>query len=161
MQMLSKAFGRHFLLSCGVFLLVVLSPLHALAETPGPEDSLAIIVDQAKLIRMPDRVATLIVGNPLIADVSIQPGGLMVLTGKGYGQTNLIALDRAGNKLLEKSLLVKAPAETVVVYKGILRETYSCAPVCQPRNTLGDAPIFFNTTLNQTVTRNNQASAIK
>jgi hypothetical protein len=110
---------------------------------------------------MPDRVATLIVGNPLIADVSIQPGGLMVLTGKGYGQTNLIALDRGGNKLLEKSLVVKGPVETVTVYRGILRETYSCAPECEPRNAIGDAPVFFNTTLNQIVTRNTQAGAIK
>jgi hypothetical protein len=161
MQMSFKAFCRFPLLSCAAFLLVVLPPLHALAETPQAEDSLTIVVDEARLVRMPDRVATLIVGNPLIADVSIQSAGLMVLTGKGYGQTNLIALDRSGNKLLEKSLLVKAPAETVVVYKGILRETYSCAPVCQPRNTLGDGPAFFETTLNQIVTRNNQASAIK
>jgi hypothetical protein len=156
-----RAFGRLSFLSCAMFLLLALPPQRALAETPHAEDSLTIVVDEAKLIRMPDRVATLIVGNPLIADVSIQSGGLMVLTGKGYGQTNLIALDRSGNKLLEKSLLVKASAETVVVYKGVLRETYSCAPICQPRNTLGDAPIFFNTTLNQIVTRNNQAGAIK
>jgi hypothetical protein len=124
-------------------------------------DSLTIILDEARLIRMPDRTATLVIGNPLIADASIQSGGLMVLTGKGYGRTNLIALDREGNKLLEKTLLVKRPAELVTVYRGILRESYSCAPQCEPRNTLGDVPTFFNTTLTQTVTRNNQASAIK
>jgi hypothetical protein len=161
--MLSSIRGRSFILSCAtLFLLMALSPLHrAVADAPNAEDSLTIMVDEARLVRMPDRVATLIVGNPLIADVSLQSGGLMVLTGKGYGRTNLIALDRSGNKLLEKNLLVKAPRETVVVYRGILRETYSCAPVCEPRNTLGDAPVFFNTTLNQTVTRNNQAGAIK
>ena len=30
------------------------------------------------------------IGNPLIADLSIQPGGLAVITGKGYGATNFI-----------------------------------------------------------------------
>lgn len=158
-----KARGRNLVLSCAaLFPLLAVVALHpAAAEAPGAENDLTIVVDEARLIRIPDRVATLIVGNPLIADVSIQSGGLLVLTGKGYGRTNLIALDRGGNKLLEKNLLVKRSAEVVTVYRGILRETYSCALECEPRNTLGDAPIFFNTTLNQTVTRNNQASAIK
>jgi hypothetical protein len=135
-------------------------PSLAGADAPNA-DSLTLIVDEARLIRMPDRTATLVIGNPLIADASIQPGGLMVLTGKGYGQTNLIALDREGNKLLDRNLLVKRSGELVTVYRGILRESYSCAPQCEPRNTLGDVPAFFNTTLTQTVTRNNQASAIK
>lgn len=163
MKALLKARGRNLFLSCATLtLLMLLPPEHpAAADTSGIEDSLTVVVDEARLIRMPDRVATLIVGNPLIADVSIQPGGLMVLTGKGFGRTNLIALDRSGNKLLEKSLLVKRPGEMVTVYRGILRESYSCAPQCEPRNMLGDVPAFFNTTLNQIMTRNNQAGAIK
>ena len=27
------------------------------------------------------------IGNPLIADATVQPGGIMVITGKGYGVT--------------------------------------------------------------------------
>lgn len=163
MKALLKARGRNLVLSCAILsLLMALPPVRpAAADTSGVEDSLTVVVDEARLVRMPDRAATLVVGNPLVADVSIQPGGLMVLTGKGYGRTNLIALDRGGNKLLEKSLLVRRPNEVVTVYRGILRETYSCAPQCEPRNMLGDAPAFFNATLNQTVTRNNQAGAIK
>jgi hypothetical protein len=162
MKALLKARGRSFVVLCATISCLALPPLgEVLADAPRAEDSLNIVVDEARLIRMPERAATVIVGNPLIADVSLQPGGLMVLTGKGYGRTNLIALDRGGNKLLEKNLLVKAPGDTVVVYRGVLRETYSCAPTCEPRITLGDAPPFFDATLNQTVTRNTQASAIR
>ena len=50
------------------------------------------------------------IGNPLIADASLQPGGLVVLTGKGYGTTNFIALDRKGNALLEKTIQVHGAA---------------------------------------------------
>jgi hypothetical protein len=156
-----KTCGHWLVPVCAAILsLLALSPERAAADAPGG-DVLTVVVDEARLIRIPDRAATLIVGNPLIADVSLQSGGLMVLTGKGFGQTNLIALDKAGNKLLEKNLLVKAPGETVVVYRGVLRETYSCAPACEPRNMLGDAPAHFTSTLNQTVTRNNQAGAIR
>ena len=47
-------------------------------------------------MRLPERVATIVIGNPLIADATLQSGGILVLTGKGYGATNLLALDRVG-----------------------------------------------------------------
>jgi hypothetical protein len=39
---------------------------------------------------------------------------------------------------------------TVVVFRGVQRETYSCAPLCQPRVTLGDSTAFFGSNLSQT-----------
>ena len=99
----------------------------------------------------------MVVGNPLIADVSIQAGGTMVVTGKGYGVTNLIALDRTGKVLAEQLVQVRSPADNVVVYRGIARESYSCAPDCERRITLGDAPDYFDATLNETGNRNSRA----
>ena len=37
--------------------------------------------------------------------------------------------------------------DLVVVYRGVDRESYSCAPECEPRITLGDTPNYFNATL--------------
>jgi Flp pilus assembly secretin CpaC len=116
-----------------------------------------VIMDQAKIAPVPDRTATLVVGNPLIADVSVQAGGTMVLTGKGYGVTNVIALDHAGKVLSDKLVRVKGPLENVVVYRGTTRESYTCAPNCERRITLGDSPEYFETTLTQTAVRNNRA----
>jgi hypothetical protein len=138
-----------------------LAPLPALAGEPHPDDMLDVVVDRSRLIKMPDRVATVVIGNPLIADASLQAGGLMVITGKGYGTTNLIALDRKGNALMEKVVQVHGQRQdVVVVYKGVNRETYSCAPLCNPTITLGDFQQFFAQNLAQTVTRSSQASAI-
>src|SRR5262245_14417239 len=72
-------------------------------------------LDLARLAKLPDRVSTIVVGNPLIADVSLQSGGLLVLTGKGYGTTNLVALDREGHVLSELIIQVQAPTQNVVV----------------------------------------------
>ena len=84
----------------------------------------------------------------------------MVITGKGYGTTNFIALDRTGAVLMEKTIEVQGPREhVVVVYRGIERETYSCTPNCERRITLGDGNPFFNATLGQTAARNSQAQA--
>jgi Flp pilus assembly secretin CpaC len=129
------------------------------ADTQKP-DTLTIVLDQAQLVKLPERVATLIVGNPLIADVSIQAGSMMVITGKGYGATNLLALDRAGTVLMEKTIQVQGPRDNlVVVYRGMERETYSCAPRCERRITLGDSPAYFDSVLAQTAARTGQAQS--
>ncbi len=118
-------------------------------------ENLTIYLDQARIARLPERVTTVVVGNPLIADVSLQAGGLMVLTGKGYGVTNLVALDRGGTVLAEFSIQVQAPTtNVVVVYRGEARQSYSCTPSCEPRITLGDTPEFFDSVIAQTGTRN-------
>ena len=46
-------------------------------------EPLDITLDQATLMKLPDKVATIVVGNPMIADVAVQSGGLVVVTGKG------------------------------------------------------------------------------
>jgi hypothetical protein len=121
-------------------------------------DPLMVHVDDATLMRLPDKVGTIVIGNPLIADVSLQSGGLVIVTGKGYGSTNLVALDRDGNVLLEKPIIVTAAKDNVVVvYRGTSRQTYSCEPRCERRITLGDGAEEFAATLNQTTTRNSQA----
>jgi Flp pilus assembly secretin CpaC len=112
----------------------------AVAMRSAVADTLTVVLDQAQIMTLPDRVGTIVVGNPLIADVSLQAGGTLVITGRGYGTTNIIALDRTGATLMTKSVLVVGPRDNVVVYRGVDRESYSCAPRCERRITLGDAP---------------------
>ena len=133
----------------------------ALAAQPASADSISVYVDQARLMKLPDRVSTIVIGNPLIADATLQAGGILVLTGKGYGSTNVLALDRTGRVLMDKTVTVMGAsnADMVVVYRGVERESYSCAPDCERRITLGDSPAYFGATLTQTGTRNGQAQS--
>jgi hypothetical protein len=128
-----------------------------MASAPATSAEITVVLDQARIAKVPDHTSTIVVGNPLIADVSIQAGGTMVVTGKGYGLTNLIALDRTGKVLAEQQVRVRAPSDSVVVYRGVARESYSCSPYCERRITLGDTPDFFDTTLAQTGNRNARA----
>lgn len=124
------------------------------------EDTVEVIVDQAKVVKLPQKVATIVVGNPLIADVTLQPGGMVVVTGKGYGATNMIAMDSAGGILADRSIQVEGPTDKMVtVFRGLQRESYSCTPACQRRVTLGDGQDYFSQTLGQTGTLIGQASA--
>src|SRR6185437_8002167 len=135
----------------------VLPPANASAD-PSP-DAIAVNVDQAKLVKLPARVSTIVVGNPLIADVSLQNGGIVVVTGKGYGATNFIAMDRSGEVLLDRVIQVEGPSDRLItVYRGAQRESYSCMPVCQRRVTLGDSDTYFKSALDQSGTLSGQAS---
>jgi Pilus formation protein N terminal region len=129
-------------------------------QSAGAAETLVVGLDQARITKLPDRVATVVVGNPLIADAVVQAGGMLIVTGKGYGTTNLIALDRSGSVLMEKNVQVEGPrGHVVVVYRGVERETYSCTPQCQRRITLGDSQPYFESTLGQTGVRNKEALA--
>jgi Flp pilus assembly secretin CpaC len=136
---------------------MLLWPIAAVAEPST--DAIAVNVDQAKLVRLPARgVATIVVGNPLIADVTLQAGGIIVVTGKGYGATNFIAMDRSGEVLVDRVIQVQGPTDQLVtIYRGVERESYSCMPVCQRRVTLGDGDSYFKTSMDQAGALNSQA----
>jgi Flp pilus assembly secretin CpaC len=145
-----------------------LRPLHGLAVAflllaalpAAAAEPIVVLLDQARVIKIPERAATVVIGDPLIADLSIQPGGIAVITGKGYGATNVIVMDPVGAVLMETSIAVKGPPDPiVVVYRGVNRNTYSCAPDCEPRITLGDESDYFAKTLAESGSRNTQALA--
>ena len=103
------------------------------------EEPIVVQLDQATVMKLPERAATVVIGDPLIADLSIQPGGLAVVTGKGLRRDQCHRHGprrrRADGEILE----VKGPPDrVVVVYRGVARNTYSCTPECAPRITLGD-----------------------
>jgi hypothetical protein len=122
------------------------------------EDVLRITIDQAQVAKLPANTATVIIGNPAIADVtSLKNGVGMVVTGKGYGHTNLIALDAQGNLLDEKQIHVEPMRNMLVVQRGNSRQSYSCDPLCMPSVVLGDDTPVFNDVSGQ-VTAHDQLS---
>ena len=125
----------------GAMLLV--APARAVDRAADP--AITVLVDNARVMRLPERTQTVIVGNPNIADVSAQRNGVVVLPGKSFGQTNLIALAANGAMLAETVISVQAPRQTsvVMVQRGMERESYSCTPNCQPTMQLGDATKYF------------------
>jgi len=53
---------------------------------------------------------------------------------------------------------VVGPRDAVIVYRGVDRESYSCAPNCERRITLGDAPPYFDASLAQAGARTTSAT---
>jgi Flp pilus assembly secretin CpaC len=99
----------------------------------------SVRVNMARILRISAPASTVVIGNPGVADVTIQDPQTLVLTGKSYGQTNLIVLDSMGNAIADTIVeVVQAQNDVVTVYMGSARQTLACAPTCQPTITLGD-----------------------
>jgi hypothetical protein len=107
---------------------------------------LMVRYDQSQLLRLPRPVTEVIIGNPSIADVAVQGGNLLVVTGKSFGVTNIIALDADRNVIQDQRVIVdQDDRRTVALYRGATRQTFTCAPVCTPAVIIGDDPKFFDT----------------
>ena len=117
-----------------------------LTSLPATAKDLVVRYDQAQLIRLPRPAADVIVGNPSIADVAIQGSNLLVVTGKTFGVTNVIALDVDRNVIHDQRIFVERdPQKVVTLLKGSTRESYTCTPTCAPTLTIGDDKVFFET----------------
>ena len=139
-------------LAMAVFLAVAAVPARA-------NEAIVVNLDEARVLKVPDRATTIVIGNPLIADLSVQPGGLAVVTGKSYGATNVLVMDKAGAILTEHTVEVQGPNDIVLVYRGVNRETYSCTPNCSPRLNVGDDLPYFTAVMGEITTRNSQSMA--
>jgi hypothetical protein len=108
-------------------------------------DDLIVKYDQSQLIRLPRPAAEIIIGNPAIADIAIQSGNLLVVTGKSFGITNIIALDSERNVIQDQRVLVRRDdAKVVNLQRGTERQTFNCTPQCNPSIVIGDDQKYFD-----------------
>lgn len=123
-------------------------------------ETISVVMDQALVVRAPEKIRTMILGNPAIADISSEGKGMLVITGKAYGSTNLVLIDEEGRVAGETLIQVGPPrAGVVTVQKGETKEAYSCTPRCMPMAHVGTTPAFFSEASSQAQQRYGQAGA--
>ncbi len=122
-------------------------PIMVLCGLAGPAvaaDDLVVRYDQSQLLRLPRAVSEIIIGNPSIADVTVQTGNMLVITGKTFGITNIIALDAEKNVIQDQRVIVERDERGIVnLSRAGQRQSFSCNPVCAPTITIGDESTFF------------------
>lgn len=120
--------------------------LMVVEATKARAGDLLVRYDQSQLVRLPRPVSEIIIGNPSIADVSVQSGNLLVVTGKTFGVTNIIALDAEHNVIEDQRIIVERDEARIVnLHKGAARESFTCTPSCSPTLTIGDDVKYFDT----------------
>ncbi|MDE2362648.1 MAG: pilus assembly protein N-terminal domain-containing protein [Hyphomicrobiales bacterium] len=122
--------------------------------------SILVSLDRAKIMKVPQGVQTMIIGNPLVADVTMLKGNTsMIVTGRSFGSTNLIALDAQGNTIEESLIKVTSGDSSLVVLRGESQESYSCNPRCAPTVALGDDAKYMNDGIGSAKSRNAAAAS--
>ena len=118
-------------------------------------DAVIVTVDRAKIFRVSRPASTIIIGNPSIADATVEDERTLVLTGRSFGVTNIIILDKQGEPIVDRTVVVRGhETNTVRIYRRSSRETYACAPICEPTLTIGDNQQTFNFANEQIQARN-------
>jgi Flp pilus assembly secretin CpaC len=106
--------------------------LIAAATSAFAEGGIGVTMNQAKIIKLSRPADTIIVGNPQIADASVQDPETIVLTGRGFGVTNLVILDNTGAPIIDDQIIVsRSTASTVRIYRRDSVQTLSCTPYCE------------------------------
>jgi hypothetical protein len=111
----------------------------ATAGTPAlAGEPLTVLTERTQLITLSAEPGTVVVGNPAIADVTVN-GKQIFVHGYAYGETNLMILDTTGNQIANFDITVASnSASSVVLYKAGLRYTYTCSPLCEASVQVGD-----------------------
>lgn len=95
-------------------------------------NEILLTADQTRIFPLTETPATVVVGNPDVADVTLK-GKSLFLYPRGFGQTNLILLDAEGKPIGDYVLRVAADdAYSMNRFSPGLRQTFSCRKDCQP-----------------------------
>jgi hypothetical protein len=114
-----------------------------LASATGLAASIVVMADQAKLISVGGDVSTVVVGNPSIADATVQGSNIFV-HGRSFGSTNLIVLDKQGSQIASLDVNVMLGGNSnVTVFRGGGKFSYVCDSLCESALEIGDKLDYF------------------
>ncbi|RWM89430.1 MAG: hypothetical protein EOR84_24390 [Mesorhizobium sp.] len=114
------------------FPLAALLAATAFVVTAKAGAGIEVTMNQAKIVKLSRAADTIVVGNPAIADASVQDASTIVLTGKGFGVTNLVVLDQEGRPIVDEQItVVRQGASSVRIYRRAEIQTMSCTPYCE------------------------------
>jgi Flp pilus assembly secretin CpaC len=112
--------------------LVAFLSIGAGATSALAEGGISIQMNQAKVLKLARPADTIIIGNPDIADASVQDASTIVLTGRGFGVTNLVVIDTDGQPVVDEQIIVSRHfANSIRVYRRANVQTLSCTPYCE------------------------------
>ncbi|MGH6977697.1 MAG: pilus assembly protein N-terminal domain-containing protein [Brevundimonas sp.] len=93
---------------------------------------LNVEIDQATRVPLRAPAGSVIVGNPQIADVTVVDSNTLYITGKGYGVTEVVAVDAIGRTVFQRQIIVSdgAGAGRVRMWRGAQSTEMACGSSC-------------------------------
>ena len=130
-----------------------------LALTTGAQaGQVWLTMDQVRPYKLETPAQNIVVGNPAIADVTVQDNQNLLLFGKAPGLTNIYIFDEAGETIENMIVRVRSQnTDMLTFHHGSARTTYNCTSNCEVTVTVGDSRVVFDETATQIETKISQA----
>ncbi|MBA4808452.1 pilus assembly protein N-terminal domain-containing protein [Brevundimonas sp.] len=110
-----------------------LAPLAASAQTASQAGALNVEIDRSARVQLSGSASSVIVGNPAIADVTVVDAYTLFIVGRGYGVTEVVAVDGVGRTLFQREIVVTGGSTgTVRVWRGAQATEMACGASCAP-----------------------------
>lgn len=107
--------------------------LAAAALAPAVSAAQTVTAPLGRAVRVPlaGSAADVVVGNPKVADVTVISPTALFVSGKSFGSTNVIVMDRTGRTIFNGVVQVPMSSDgQVSVLRAGKPATYFCAPNC-------------------------------
>lgn len=126
----------------------LVAALTLLSAVPAHAAGVSVMMDEVRTVTFPKAVTTIYVGNPAIADINMIDSRHAFVMGKGYGSTNMLALDQDGKQISNIPIAVLARQNaTITLQVGVGlggRVTYTCTSIhCETSPVPGDDKALF------------------
>jgi len=140
--------------------LIGLAALAASVTGVASAQEMRVALDQSRALELSQPISGVVIGNPSVAGVSVQNDRLLFVTGRSYGQTNVIIVGANGRPIMERQItVVPDEGNVVMVTKGAATMRLECTPVCRRRPDISDESGSFSQTNEQINQRNGAARA--
>jgi Flp pilus assembly secretin CpaC len=80
--------------------------LAAMVAPAAAADPFKLKIDETVTLKLTSPANSVVIGNATVADVAVHDPLTLLITGKAFGSTNLIVLDRAGRTIYTNQLAV-------------------------------------------------------
>ena len=108
---------------------LIAAPMTASAQN----GALNVEIDRSARVQLNGPASSVIVGNPAIADVTVVDANTLFIVGKGYGVTEVVAVDGVGRTLFQREIIVTGGSTgTVRVWRGAQATEMACGSSCAP-----------------------------
>jgi len=124
-------------------LIMAIAAIASMSATAKAEQ-VWLTMDHVRPYKLENAAQNIIVGNPAIADVTVQDANNILLFGKAPGVTNIVITDESGATIKNMTVSVRSNTDNMLTfYRGPSRSTYNCTKNCEATITVGDDPNTF------------------
>lgn len=115
----------------GLLITVIITLLHG-SLVHADNKNIVIDIDFMEGLKFEKPASQIVLGNPIIADITVRDDKFIFISGKSPGRTNMLVYDRSGELSEQYILVVRDPNAYLTVFHGAENKAhFDCEPLCQ------------------------------